>query len=267
MTPLHGLGVWIWNLAACERGDPAAIAARARGAGIAWVVVKCGEETSNDQVTAALVEGLRAGGIECAAWWYCRPKALDSQIAMLKGLQERAGVRHFVMDAEAEWDAPDQRAIAAQFAQRLRVALGADAFLADAPWARPVSHRAPFPYAEFGAVMNARMPQFYWELAAPESAAHFFASADLEWMQTAPGAVVCPALSPVSYDGTKHAPLSELAAALDWYGSRPATSIWSWQHLAPAEWAFLEQRARGVDVTDGGQDRPVYSGGEGPEAA
>lgn len=245
MAPLIGLGIWIWNLHACERGDPAAIVARAHAAGVSFVIVKAGEETSNGQVTAALVSALRAGGIECAIWWYCRPKMLDAQIAMLQGLQERAGVVHFVMDSEVEWDNPDQRAVAAQFAQRLRTALGPDAFLADAPWARPVSHGSPFPYQAFGAVMNARFPQFYWELAevAGEPASHFFPMCDMQWQQTAPGQLICPALSPVNENGTKHAPVEELSAALDRYAARPSVSIYSWQHLLPTEWAMLDARA------------------------
>ena len=55
------------------------------------------------------------------------------------------------------------------------------------------------------------MPQFYWELAEVEgeAQAHFFDAADAEWEQTAPGIVVCPALSTVNEDGSKHAPVAE----------------------------------------------------------
>lgn len=241
----QGLAIWIWELPACERGDPGAIAAKAKASGVSTVFVKAGSTTDNGQVTAALVARLRTDGIDCVPWWYCVPSGLDAQIALLKSLQERAGATGFAMDAEVEWDKPDQREIAAQFAQRIRDALGKDAWLADAPWARPVSHKAPFPYREFGRVMNCRMPQFYWELAevAGEPQAHFFDAADAEWEETAPGIVVCPALSTVNEDGTKHAPIGELAAALDRYAARPLVSLWSWQHLTAAEWALLEERA------------------------
>lgn len=265
MTPLAGLGLWIWELARCERGDPDDIAARCARAGVGHVITKVGEESPNGQVTRRLVEGLRARGVECAIWWYCRPRSMDAQIAMLLDARDRSGVRQIVMDAEKEWDLPDQRATAGQFATRLRAALGDDVWLADAPWARPVSHRAPFPYREFGAVMNARMPQFYWELAEAqgEPFVHFVATADLEWAQTAPGQVICPAGSCVDYTGARHCPPGELAAFLDRYAGRPSCSVWSWQHLDAAEWAVLEQREQArraalpVDVTDGGQDRPV----------
>jgi hypothetical protein len=243
MASMTGLWVWVWELHACEGGSVPAILAKANRAGVTGIILKCGEDgPTPEQVTPALVAACAAADVGLAVWWYCRPRAFDAQLAMLRVVQAM-GMTCFVMDAEVEWDAPDQRAVARGFATRLRAALGPSAFLADAPWARPVKHRAPFPYAEFGSVMDARMPQFYWEIAAPEPQTTFLADADLEWAQTAPGAVVCPALSPVNYDGTKHAPVAELAAALDRYASRPALSIWSWQHLTPAEWTLLEARA------------------------
>jgi hypothetical protein len=244
VNPLQGLAIWIWELDKCEGGNLAAIVAKARVSGVSSVIVKAGEEAANGQVTAALVATFRTAGIEPAIWWYCRPKDFDAQLGMLKALQDRCGVTGFVMDAEAEWDTPDNRPAATQFAARLRAELGPDAWLADAPWSRPVKHGGFFPYAQFGAVMNARMPQFYWELAKPEEATPFLADCDLEWQQTAPGQSVCPALCTVNEDGTKHAPVSELAAALDRYAARPLVSIWSWQHLNAAEWALLAQRAR-----------------------
>ena len=144
MTPLTGLGIWVWELDQCEGGNHTAIVAKAKRAGVTWIAVKCGEERSNGQVTAALVQDLAAAGIRPVVWWYCRPKDCPSQIAMLVALKA-IGVTAFIMDAESEWDVPDQRPLAAQFAQSLRAALGPDAFLADAPWARPISHGGILP--------------------------------------------------------------------------------------------------------------------------
>lgn len=274
MTPLTGLGIWIWALPQCEGGDPRAIAAKAKRCGVSWVCVKAGEKSRDAQFTPALVAALRTEGIECAAWWYSHPSSVDSELAYLRVLVERCGVRHLVLDAEEPWEREpndwskvrDWRAEAAAFATRLRETVGPDVFLADAPWARPRSHGGPFPYAQFGAVMDARMPQFYWELAEAEGEpyAHFIAQADEQWASitaSTPGVPVCPIGSLVDAKGVRHAPLSELAAFLDRYAARPAVSLWSWQHLNAAEWALLEQRqrARGnVDVTDGGRNEPVY---------
>lgn len=244
MNTLTGLGIWIWELGKCEGGSVAAIVAKAKKAGVSWLAVKCGEESSDGQVTRALVEGLVAGGIRPVVWWYCRPEKFASQIAMLVALKA-LGVTAFLMDAEAEWDVPDQKAEASTFAKELRAALGDDVFLADAPWARPLSHGGFFPYAEFGAVMNARMPQAYWELAevAGEPFASFMPAVDAQWAKVAPGETICPAFSTLNKDGSKHAPVAELAQALDRYADRAAVSIWSWQHLNAAEWALLDARA------------------------
>jgi hypothetical protein len=242
---MKGLWIWIWELPKCDGGSARAIAARAKRCGVAGVIVKVGEDGPvPEQLSSAFVQELAAGGVACAAWWYCRPRALEAQIAMLEVIRDR-GITAFVLDAESEWDSPDQRPLAKTFATNLRAALGPDVFLADAPWARPIKHRAPFPYAEFGSVMDARMPQFYWKLAEEggEPCDRFLADCDLEWAQTAPGALICPTLSTLNRDGTQHAPVSELAWALDRYAARQAVSLWSYQHLSVAEWAFLEERA------------------------
>jgi hypothetical protein len=56
---LSGLGIWIWQLALCERGDPAAIAAKAKRSGVSWVTVKSGDSRPNGQVTPQFVDALR----------------------------------------------------------------------------------------------------------------------------------------------------------------------------------------------------------------
>jgi hypothetical protein len=242
---VKGLWIWIWELAKCEEGNVPALLAKAKRVGAAGVILKCGENGPGvEQVTPALVKAFADAGIGLAVWWYCRPWCFDGQIAMLKAVRAM-GVTAFVMDAEKEWDAPDQRVGAGGHAQRIRAALGPDVFLADAPWSRPKKHGGFFPYAEFGAVMNARCPQFYWELAevAGEPQAPFLADCDAEWAETDAVRPICPALCSVNEDGSVHAPVSELAYALDRYARRDSVSIWSWQHLSAAEWALLEKRA------------------------
>lgn len=272
MTPLSGLGIWIWEWDACEGGDIDKILACCKAWGVSWLAVKCGEKTANSQVTPARVAELRAGGVECAAWWYSHPSSADAEVAYLTDVVTRCGVRHLILDAEEPWEREpddwtkprDWRREASVFARSLRAAVGPDVFLADAPWARPKSHGGRFPYAEFGAVMNARMPQFYWELAevGGESIGHFLATADLQWAETAPGSIVCPAGSCVDAQGAKHCDVSELALFLARYSARPAVSIWSWQHLNAQERALLEQRQRARVEADApiaaADNQPVY---------
>jgi hypothetical protein len=269
MTPLRGLGIWIWEWNACEGGDLTKILACCKAWGVSWIAVKCGEKTANTQVTPERIAALRAGGVECALWWYSHPSSVDAELAYLNDFVARCGAKHLIMDAEEPWEREptdwskghDWRREAASYAQRLRAMVGPDVYLADAPWARPKSHGGTFPYAEFGEVMNARHPQFYWELAevAGEPFTHFVATADLQWAERAPGETICPIGSCVDAQGTKHCPPSELAAFDDRYSARPARSIWSWQHLSDAERALLEQRQRArVAPIVSADNAPVY---------
>src|SRR5439155_14035214 len=191
---------------------------------------------SNGQVTRARVEALRAGGIECAAWWYSCPRTTAGELALLRDLVTNQGIRHLIQDAEVQWESVpgptgtrvshDFRAEAKVFAKQVRDAIGLDVFLADAPWARPKSHGSPFPYAEFGAITNARFPQFYWELAAGMRFDDFVAAADQQWAALPSITEICPVGCTVDYRGVLHSPVSELGAFLARYAGRKAVSIW-----------------------------------------
>jgi hypothetical protein len=252
MKPLTGLGIWIWELGACEGGSIAGIAAKARKSGVAWVAIKAGESNSNGQVTTDRVKAIRDAGLECAAWWYSRPGSTTGERALLQTLVDVQGVRHLIQDAEEEWETVkgpngkpvphDFRPDAKAFATQVRAALGADVFIADAPWARPQTHGGTFPYAEFGAMVDARFPQFYWEGSGiPQP--NFLQQADEQWAPLDTVARTSPVGSPVDGTGTKRCPVSEVGAFLDRYAGRAARSLWSWQHLDAAEWALLQQRA------------------------
>ena len=258
MKALAGLGIWIWQLHQCEGGDVSRILARVQACGVKWLAVKSGDSRSSGQITPALVTQTRAAGIELAAWWYSVPGTGELQVEQLKDLAERSGVQHFIQDAESEWETGgDRRPEAKLLAARIRDAIGPDAYFADAPW--PIVRAHPgFPFREFGAIAQARMPQAYYavaEIDGRESASRYLADGDLSWtnMGSAP---VCPIVSPVNADGSKHAPLAELAAALDRYASRPALSIWSWQHLTAGEWGLLKQRAQAPVVP--ANDPPIF---------
>lgn len=262
--PLAGLGIWIWELAHCEHGDLDAICARAKACGVRWVAIKSGDSRPNGQMTRARVEQLRAGGLQVAAWWYSVPGTTGLQLAQLQELVERCGIEHFIQDAEIEWErGTDHRSEALFLADQIRKAIG-DAYFADAPW--PIIRAHPtFPFKEFGSIAQARMPQAYYAVASLDGgrpSAKYLDEGDHAWaappFDTAP---VCPIVSPVNANGSKHTPLSELAAALDRYAGRQAVSIWSWQHLTAPEWALLEQRAQAanpLDVTDGGDNAPIF---------
>jgi hypothetical protein len=265
--------MWIWELGLCERGDLAAITARAKASGVRWIAIKAGEEHANGQVTRARVEAVRAAGIECAAWWYSCPRTTAGELALIADLVKNQGIAHLIQDAEIEWESvpgPDKSRVphdfrpeAKVFAKQVRDAIGPDVFLADAPWARPRSHGGLFPYAELGSIMNARFPQLYWEVAEVDGMrfADFMAAADQQWGDLNVGVPICPAGSTVDAQGVRHCPVDELNAFLDRYATRQAVSLWSWQHMNNAEWALLAKRAQDEPKAPiaPGDDQPVYA--------
>lgn len=261
IQPLSGLGIWIWELAHCERGDLGAIIARCAACGVKWLAIKSGDSRSNGQMTRARLDELRDGGLQVAAWWYSVPGTADLQLEQLRALTQM-GVTHFIQDAEIEWERGiDHRPGAGALAARIRAVIGADAYFADAPW--PIRRAHPtFPFDQFGAIAQARMPQAYYavaELDGGRPPRKYLDEGDAAWASSK--VPVCPIVSPVNANGSKHSAVSELAAALDRYVSRPAVSIWSWQHLLPVEWDLLRMRARAaapIDVTDGGNNKPVF---------
>lgn len=265
MTPLRGLGVWIWQLPLCSGGNVDKIIAKFQQARIEWGVVKMGSSrsgqvTANGQLTADLIHRFADGGITLGGWWYSTPQSSEDELAMVTELLVTTGVRHLVLDAETEWESVkgpagrivshDWRREAAEFARKLRDICSPDIYLADAPW--PIRSAHPwFPFEEFGNVMNARMPQAYYAAAELDGAGNgngraFLERMDRQWGPENPVSIpVCPVLSPVNGNGTRHAPLGELAEFERRYQARPARSIWDYQHLLPEEWAILMNRSEG----------------------
>lgn len=244
MTPLSGLGVWIYELRNCEGGDVAKILARCATARVKWVAIDV-----RNGIAPSVVQGFRDAGVECAAWFYSVPGVIETahQIALVKRLVAQ-GYLHILIDAETEWESikndagvrvpASRRAEAGPFAQALRAAVGPDVFLGDAPWPIVSSH-AGFPWAEFGAVVDARMDQSYWRLGE-KPAAKFLDWADREWAKMPATPPRCPIGCNVDYTGSKHGDPSEIRVFLERYQDRPALSLWSWQHLNAAEWAVIE---------------------------
>jgi hypothetical protein len=260
VTPLTGLGVWVWKLDHCFGGNIPAMVAQAQRAGVSWVAIKAADGgTRLSQFKEDVVNAFRANGIEVAAWWYSRPKSATEELIMLHQILSM-GVQHFIMDAELEWESEmvirstkdgtsvamtivhDWRSEAAKMAAGIRKIIGPEMFFADAPWWITRAHRM-FPFNEFGAICNARMPQAYYAMAEEggESASKYLADGDLLW--AASGVPVYPILSPVNGDATRHASLVEFDTALDRYVGRGATSIWSWDSMSRSEWSVLEKRA------------------------
>ncbi len=253
MTPLIGLGLWIWDWHECNGGSIEQIISRCMRAGVDWVAIKAGGNHTNGQVTRERVEAFREAGIECGAWWYSVPgdAATAGQLALIHSLVEEQGVEHLICDAESEWEAVkdasgklrpfNHREEAKKFAFDIRTTIGPDVYLADAPWPIISSHRG-FPWQEFGAVVDARMDQLYWALSG-KPFGKFAQWADDNWKTQPATPPRCPIGCNVDYSGQHHGPPEQIGLFLDRYADCQARSLWSYQHLAESEWAVLEQRA------------------------
>lgn len=248
---LTGPGAWGFDRS--RLGDLPSLASRLLvPLGFKWFAIKNG-------VPPKTADAWRAVGVEPVYWWYSTPQTTFAQLDAVKAAKAN-GFTSFIVDAEVEWEtigAPTKRSLhdwrpqAKEFASRVRQIVGPDSFFADAPYVLPSASHL-FPFREFGAEVNVRMPQLYYSVAAldrpwpslPSSddlanaARKYLARADLEWAQQ--GGVICPILANVNANGSKRMPVADLKEAWERYLSRPCRSLWSIEWVNEAEHAYFE---------------------------
>ena len=159
---LEGRAVWIWDLSRSAGGDPAAIAAQARAAGVRAVYIKAADgATRLAQFNAAIVSALRARGLYVCAWQYVYG-VHPAREAAAGVAAVRDGAQCLIVDAEAEYQG---RYWAAQrYLGVVRGALGHDYPMALASFPYVALHPA-FPYSVFLGPGGAQfdLPQMYWQ--------------------------------------------------------------------------------------------------------
>jgi peptidoglycan hydrolase-like protein with peptidoglycan-binding domain len=160
-SPFDGRGMWIWYVSRTEGGNPSAIAARARSAGIKTLFIKSGDGGSYwSQFSRSLVRSLHAGGVKVCAWQYVYGTNPRTEAAV-GAHAVRNGADCLVIDAEAEYEG--RYASAQTYIDALRAAVGSryPVGLASFPY---VDYHPSFPYSVFlghgGAQFN--LPQMYW---------------------------------------------------------------------------------------------------------
>jgi hypothetical protein len=156
-------GMWIWNLARCEGGDAARIAARARTVGLDHVVLKIADGTAlyNGTLLRPVIETLRASDITVSVWTYTYGRQPEREAEVFGERATRLGVQSLVVDLEGD-----------RYAERdghERVQRFFSALRATAPTAVIVlsSHRFPslhpaVPIADAIAWCDAGDPQCYY---------------------------------------------------------------------------------------------------------
>jgi hypothetical protein len=231
-SPLGGKGMWVWQLAKTERGNPAAVAARAAAAGVGTVIVKGADGTTRwPQFSPALVAALHARGLKACAYHFLYGRKPSAEAAVSARIVAQ-GADCLVVDVEGQY--AGRYAAAQTYVTKLRARLGGDYPLGftSLPY---VSWHSAIPYSVFlgpgGAQVN--LPQVYWkDIGAPVDKvfARTLAENTVYGRPLAPIGQLYGRVSPASV-----ARFRSLAAAFGMAG----TSFWSWQSAAPSGWKAI----------------------------
>ena len=241
-----GTGMWIWYMTRSEGGDPFAIAARARAAGVSTVFVKSSDGVDDwDQFEPGLVSLLHAQGLRVCAWQFVYGNDPEGE-ARLGAAAAADGADCLVIDAETRYEG--KYAQAQRYVATLRSIVGAGypVGLTSFPY---VDYHGRFPYSVFlgpgGAQAN--LPQIYWkDIGGTVDAV----SAHTLAVNRVYGVPIAP-LGQTS-GGVPAADVQRFRAVWSGYGAG-GLSWWSWQATPAAMWSTLAtDPGPPVAVTDPG---------------
>jgi hypothetical protein len=230
----RGNGIWIWQLPKSERGDLAAIAAKAQTTGLATVFVKSADGVNVwRQFTPELVAGLHALGLRVCGWQYVYGSNPAGEAAAAATAAAK-GADCFVIDAESEYQG--RYGAAQTYINALRGAVGEQYPIGLSSF--PYVHYHPrLPYSVFlgpgGAQAN--LPQIYWKTIGTTVAT---ASARTMMHNRIYGTAIAPLGQ--AYNAPATTDLAAFRQIWASYGAK-GMSWWSWQASSPATWAKLAE--------------------------
>ncbi len=168
---LYGKGWFVWQVARCEAGSPAAMADKAVGAGLTHVVLKIAERTHAFGIDRngldrllPVARALRERGLDVWGWHYVYgDEPVEEARAALRRVAELQ-LDGYVVDAEAEYRQANKAAAARAFMATLRAGLPVEVTVALSSYRYPSLHK-PFPWQAFLEECDLSMPQVYWEQA------------------------------------------------------------------------------------------------------
>ncbi|NOY99431.1 MAG: nuclear transport factor 2 family protein [Chloroflexi bacterium] len=157
---LKGKGFFIFQIPDCEGGDPDAITAVARAAGLGHVLVKIadGANPFGVGITAPVVQALQGAGISVWGWHYVygNDPAGEARVAVRRF--NELGLDGYAVNAETEYK--NKNAAARRFMSDLRAGLP-DAKIALSSYRFPNYH-PELPWKTFFEKCDYNMPQVYW---------------------------------------------------------------------------------------------------------
>jgi hypothetical protein len=227
-----GQGMWIHQLSHTERGDVAAIAARASSAGLTHVVVKAAHGTIWwPQFSPSLVDALHAAGLRVCAYQRALARRPGTEARVL-ARAVAVGADCLVIDAEVEYQG--RYAGAWRYVRALRAAIGPSlpVGLTSFPY---VDLHGTFPYSVFlgpgGAQVN--LPQMYWRLLGTGVDGVFARAWAANAVYGRPIVPLGQTFGPAR--GSEVVRFRSLAAAR----GAPGVGWWVWQHATSSHWAAL----------------------------
>jgi hypothetical protein len=231
----RGNGMWIWELSRSEAGNPAAIAARARSAGISTVFIKSSDGATSRwaQFNPQIVAALHANGLRACAWQFVYGNDPLGEAGL--GADAVAdGADCLVVDAESAYKG--KYAAAQQYIAALRATVGPNYPLGFTSFPY-VDYHSALPYSVFlgpgGAQAN--LPQVYWK--------DIGGTVDAVSSRTvAHNRIYGVPIAPIgqTYDAPAPEDLARFRSLWAAYGSA-GLSWWSWQATGEAQWAALAQ--------------------------
>jgi hypothetical protein len=236
-------GMWVWNLAKCEGGDPPKIAAKCRTVGLNHIVLKVADGTAlfNGTLLKPVVETLKANGLAVWVWAYTYGKDPAREAEVFGIRAARLGADGLVVDLEGDAYAnPDGRDRVRQYFSTLkRVAPGLPCGLS--------SHRFPplhshVPIADAMAWCDFGDPQCYY--------LHPNINAQMEWAIREWRVFGKPvAATGAAYPEGTGDP-ANIGTFVTACRLRQVDVVrwWSWEHCTPAMWREIDRAIKGGGV-------------------
>ena len=253
-NPMAGDGMWIWYVSKAQGGNVARIAAKAKRAGMEYVLIKSGDAGSTwSQFSPGLVSALHARGLKVCAWQfvYGRSPKAEADVGV-RSVQR--GADCLVIDAEGDYEGRYSQA--STYMGRLRAGIGEDFPLALAAFPYADYHPA-FPYSVFlgpgGAQYN--MPQLYWKTigdSVDEAFVHTWVYNRAYDRPVLPLGQVY--LNPKAKQVRR---FRRLAVAHGMQG----VSWWSWQHAGKRQWKAVGGQVAPISGYRVSQSYPVLRQG------
>ena len=246
MGPATGKGMWIWNFADTDGGDPAAIVAAAAHAGLRQLWVRVADSQNGfygADVLSRLVPLAHEHGIAVIGWGfpYFYDPAGDAKWTLEALDWSDAGVSldGFSADIETGSEGVDLTA------QRVQLYLSIvrhdrpDALLVATVYPPTDSQWATYPYRTIAPYVDAFAPMVYWGCEQPVLAAQQALS---RLGTLGPVHLIGQAYNMAPENGRTAAPSpAEISAFLvaARQGGAVGASFWSWQSIDPDEWSAL----------------------------